>query len=311
MLRIVFYGIIIVILAVFVGSAAIDRFDALGEGPLKSVATELMTLFAEDAEWLVALLGATIIFFEYQSKKAQTDDLGIRKEQTARYWVYFNTKNKIQQDLKILIELEGRINREPNLSIEELSRITRTVLDGYIQTWNNDDVLSKAMEFEFVLLSKPEKERILRYFEAYNELEDTVVFARYLADLTCNGPMPSIGAADIRHEITAMMQKIQALIAQAFEMMVVMDYTDKSQDLKGPRNELEEMIGRSIDMSRFRTDDQSAFTYGVPWEPIPTQSPSRFERAVRERKIMSAQELQEIDRYWANRPQWRRRVFVS
>ncbi len=129
-----------------------------------------------------------------------------QRRKTARYWVLYNAVNRVSQDLTVHLyisgivhgslynrvaahvtdqaEQNGHLSHVPTGSIpvdlhadfNDLRTQARYFLQGFEQTWNNDDVLSEAIAFDFSLLTPNEKSQTLEYFEEYNSLQDTVKF---------------------------------------------------------------------------------------------------------------------------------------
>lgn len=164
--------------------------EKLGYGPVFDDAglVTLRGIFSYAGEAIVAIFAIFFIYLDYNSRLAIIRRDKSKNAQTARSWVFYNVTNRIAQDVAAFSQLRGMVGEwfmaEPSGSektdvpIEDLEGpdvlVLHGILQGYSNSWGNDDVLSRALDFDFVLLGQTEKEFILRYFERYNELEDEV-----------------------------------------------------------------------------------------------------------------------------------------
>lgn len=134
------------------------------------------------SEAVVGLIALTLIYLEYRRGQNRDGELKRRNAQTARYWVFYNVRNRISQDIMTLAAIDAQIlagstKRVADCNVSfNLASVANLVgiLEGYSKSWNNDDVLNRALDFDFVLLGQTEKTRMLEYFERYNHLQDEI-----------------------------------------------------------------------------------------------------------------------------------------
>lgn len=141
-----------------------------------------------------AIVAATWALYEYTTQRR-------KRERTARFWVIYNTLNRINQDIQTyknlkphlatLAEMElsasqgwNKNDESPEkATIERMQLKIVTILKAFRSTWGNDDVLSESIAFEFNLLEQAEKAAILKCFSEYNDLQDEISFTLNFMDV--------------------------------------------------------------------------------------------------------------------------------
>lgn len=257
----------------------------------------------------IGIAVAVAVFFEEflrQHREALTQ--AYEKEQTARYWVFYNSQNRVRQDLNMLREIHGQMDMSYNANERIKAAAFINVLDGFTATWKNDDVLNSAIAFEFTLLSEPEKRAVMKYFEKYNALEDHVSMIRhsFKADLkqdaysatTDDASLAQAGSLEspqsetqqrLPKEIENLQKQLRKLVRQAIDLLELMHRVDNGRDLRATIDELEKEIEDGACMSAFDpSPDAQPMNYHIP--------PSTLVRSPGELALRD-DELDEIKRY--------------
>ncbi len=196
----------------------------------------------EDYGEFLAILGGGVLVMAQvvrdRSKEVQTKrEDQLQKKRTARYWVFYNASNRVSQDLGVIREIYAAQRdfddkfKDKSMS-QKLDRYVN-ILEGFKETWQNDDILNSALSFEFSLLTRPEKRAILDYFANYNEIEDRIWLKLPLL-MPANG-----GSQDDQREMTvedeqelkdlidSLYESLGKLIEQGIELMELLQYVDK------------------------------------------------------------------------------------
>lgn len=212
---------------VFLESLIIDlhewsrEMDSIGE----ESALAFFADFAEGADVIITVLFAFIaaswILFEYSTQMT-------KRQRTARFWISYNTSNRLEQDeaaLDLLCKIVSSDSAIETMNEDELKDAqirAFTILNGFQATWKNDDIMSESIAFEFNLLTPREKNRVMRCFRDYNNLQDRISFVteylrpgdrdsgRFIGDALAREGLKEI--PDICVEITARMKEARDLL---------------------------------------------------------------------------------------------------
>ncbi len=260
-------------------------------GPQPDLLTLATKIFETSSETLVALFAVSLIYLEFRLTQVNDQQIKRRNAQTARYWVFYNVLNRIAQDMAVLREIDGRIStfvRAKNNGL--VCRLyVKSILRAYSQSWANDDVLNRALDFEFVLLGQTEKTRMLEYFEEYNKHEDLVNrIVSKLEDLTAKmaldanaDPGTSLDVAEfakiikesVIDDIADLRGSLVSILEKAMVLMVVVDYSDPHHNFAPARLDALKEFG-----AKYRDKEFNFFDW--PWarEPKLTDSDSDLPR---------------------------------
>ncbi|MEM9724872.1 MAG: hypothetical protein AAF909_05335 [Pseudomonadota bacterium] len=74
----------------------------------------------------------------------------------------------------VFVELNQSGHTESAKILRAMLADACNLLDGFVETWSNDDVLSSQIAFDFALLTYRERRLALDYFENYNGLQDRI-----------------------------------------------------------------------------------------------------------------------------------------
>ncbi len=247
-----------------------------------------MNLFSDYAEFMIGFVVVTFIYLEYSADRTKEFKLQFRKEQTARYWVFHNALNRVNQDMRVLREITAQVRHAPkDCSAEQRAKALIGVFTGYREAWRNDDVLSTAMDFEFILLSDPEKNRILNYFEYYNTLEDYI--AMTISSLQVDIEQGDIGAR-VLAECDRAEDQVRDLIREALMLMSLLQYADRvNPEFERLISDARARLSRGAELERY-TGAPAQMDYGVK---MPPEDPAA---------AFSTPELTLVDAYRRSRP---------
>ena len=197
--------------------------------------------YGEAMALLVAILLFLItVWFDWRRKVVEQQE----KRRTARYWVFYNASNRINQDRNTLWYFESFSNFGPLTQSDKpqnkdsnaiLPRKIPRIIEGFASTWANDDVLNQAMAFEFSLLHEIEKSVILEYFEHYNTLEDRISMIS-----------PFLTRRDPLAEPIA-----ERLVSEAFDSNQILD-ADTSEKF---RTSLTKIINRLLELENYDSNE--------------------------------------------------------
>ena len=192
-------------------------------------------------EFLAILGGGVLLMFQIvldrnKERQAKQEDQ-LQKKRTARYWVFYNASNRVSQDLGVVREIYAAQKDFDNQykdrsTTQKLDRYA-SILKGFKQTWENDDILNSALSFEFSLLTRPEKRAILDYFANYNEIEDRISLKLPLLMPEENEKRPDTRTMTVEDEnelkdlIESLYDSLGSLIEQGIELMELLQYVDK------------------------------------------------------------------------------------
>lgn len=199
-------------------------------------------------EFLAILYGGYFLLTQFrrenqrnaEQKKAEAverEDAELQKKRTARYWVFYNASNRVAQDIGVIREIYAS---QRDFETSHADRDTEhkllqyvKILEGFQQTWKNDDVLNSALSFEFSLLTRPEKRAILDYFANYNEVEDRIQLKLPLLmpDRKADGGLAQSMAVENEDElkdlIESLYEELGGLIVEGIELMELLQYIDE------------------------------------------------------------------------------------
>lgn len=257
--------------------------EKLGYGPVLDDGglVTLRGIFSYAGEAIVAIFAIFFIYLDYNSRLTIIRRNKSKNAQTARSWVFYNVTNRIAQDVAAFSQLRDMVGKWFLAEAREIAEIDGPVdgldgpdvlvlhgiLQGYSNSWGNDDVLSRALDFDFVLLGQTEKEFILRYFERYNELEDEVsrlaslcaLYSEALEKDTARSHHPSaqqsrepgsmagadqVAIADqvlekIKPELATKLNKLRSslisIVENALVLSVIVDFSDVSANFAKDR----------------------------------------------------------------------------
>lgn len=199
-------------------------------------------------EFLAILYGGYFLLTQFrrenqrnaEQKKAEAlerEDADLQKKRTARYWVFYNASNRVAQDLGVIREIyasqrDFETSHADRGTEQKLVQYVK-ILEGFQETWKNDDVLNSALSFEFSLLTRPEKRAILDYFANYNEVEDRIqlTLPLLMPDRRADGVLVQSMAVGSEEELKDLVQSLYEelgeLVVEGIELMELLQYLDE------------------------------------------------------------------------------------
>lgn len=219
-------------------------------------------------EALVGFLALGLIYIEYRSRRADDEKQRLKQAQTARTLIIYNVQNRIAQDTNVLRELSRLGSWDAANSIESIRWFGR-ILRGYSQAWGNDDVVTRALDFEFVLLGEVERRKIFEYFEAYAHLQDVVYLFMNKYHVDGSASVDRQVYAHCEEDYLQVCSMIKDVVEEALLLMVVIDFSAPRNNFAFSRRKALECVPHSLraDLPS-RSDSQSRATadpFGIAW----------------------------------------------
>lgn len=209
---------------------------------------DLAELLKDYGEFLAILYGGYFLITQFrrenqrnaEQKKAEAlerENIELQKKRTARYWVFYNASNRVAQDIGVIREIyasqtdfeTSHADRDTGQKLVQYVKI----LEGFQQTWTNDDVLNSALSFEFSLLTRPEKRAILDYFANYNEVEDRIQLKLpiLMPERNKDGVLaPSMvveNEDELKELVESLYDELGKLVVQGIELMELLQFIDE------------------------------------------------------------------------------------
>lgn len=205
-------------------------------------------LLEDYGEFLAILYGGYFLITQFrrenqrnaeqkQAEALEREDAELQKKRTARYWVFYNASNRVAQDIGVIREIyasqrdfdTSHADRDTEQKLLQYVKI----LEGFQETWKNDDVLNSALSFEFSLLTRPEKRAILDYFANYNEVEDRIQLKLPLLmpDRKADGGLARSMAVENEDELKELIESLYdelgGLVVEGIELMELLQHIDE------------------------------------------------------------------------------------